>query len=133
MKKDEEKNPLEAAFGAFPEFPDSVLVSPEAQDLEPTGACHWCGEECGVPFCSSGCWKSYQDGVVQEGRPNSAPTASSNKVPTGSKEEAWDRSPRRAALDAKVDEIMARGIESLAEVVHGDVRRSGSAEQREGR
>ena len=33
-----------------------------AKDLDPTGVCHWCGEECSTTFCRPECYRSYRGG-----------------------------------------------------------------------
>ena len=34
-------------------------------ELDPTGVCHWCGEECSNAFCRPECYRSYRGGEKQ--------------------------------------------------------------------
>ena len=37
-------------------------VREAAKDLDPTGVCNWCGEECSNAFCRPECYRSYRGG-----------------------------------------------------------------------
>ena len=84
----------------------SVDRMTSAKDLDPTGVCHWCGEECSTTFCRPECYRSYRGAEI---RPSDAPPGRFEPLEALRRIAAWcaKRGTSHESCDEALDTIYA--------------------------